>query len=271
MNILLLGSNGMLGSMLHFLLKTKYSLPFLSLSKSDFDVLNDEIYKLDNYISSPDTVIINCIGAIPQKKYSDEDYKLINISFPLKLSTYCKFKNIKLIHISTNCVFSGIKDNCMESDKADATDIYGISKLEGEPDYGLVLRCSIIGPEKHTFCGLMEWFLNNKASEINGFTDHFWNGLTTLELSKIILDFVENKNINSTLLHLFSENTLSKYEIVQYINKVFHTNITINKKEFGTKYYTLSSNFTQPRKSIYDQIDELFTIFNNYKEFYNLK
>lgn len=272
MTIILLGSNGMLGSMLHFLLKTQYSnIPSISLSKSDFDVLNDDISKLDSYITFDESIVINCIGAIPQKKYSYQDYYKINEIFPKTLSNYCKSKKIKLIHISTNCVFSGYKDNCLETDIPDANDEYGISKFRGEPEYGLTIRCSIIGPEKHIFCGLMEWFLHNTSSEINGFTDHFWNGLTTLELSKIILEFVENKNIESKLLHYYSENTLSKYEILEYLNRQFRLNVTLNKKELGTKYYTLSSNFTKPRKSIFNQIDELFSIYNNYKQFYRLK
>ena len=189
--ILLLGSNGMLGSMIHFLAKTQYShYSIISLSKNEFDVCKSDISTLDDYVSS-NCIIINCIGAIPQKEYSYEDYNIINITFPQNLAQYCKIKNIKLIHISTNCVFSGDKDNCNENDISNATDIYGKTKYLGEPSYGLVIRCSIIGPEKHTFCGLLEWFLNS-SGEINGFTDSFWNGLTTLELSKIIFNLIDN-------------------------------------------------------------------------------
>lgn len=264
--MIVLGSNGMLGSMICFL-ATKYNRPFVSLSKSDFNIY-DNISKLDTYLSS-DSIIINCIGAIPQKDYSIEEYNIINTIFPQNLSIYCKMKHIKLIHISTNCVFSGSSDST-EMDIPNATDIYGISKYLGEPSYGLVIRCSIIGPEKHTFCGLLEWFLH--SNEVYGFIDSFWNGITTLELSNIIFDYIDGSidgSIPNKLVHYYSENTVSKYDILTYVNK--YTNVIIHKKENNLAYYTLSSIYTTPRKNIYNQIDELFSIFYEYKQFYNIK
>jgi dTDP-4-dehydrorhamnose reductase len=272
MTIIILGSNGMLGSMIHFLSKTQYTdIPAIAISKSDFDVLAEDIIKLDTLLPDINYTIINCIGAIPQKKYTPDEYTKINITFPKDLSKYCKARNFKLLHISTNCVFSGKKDNCLESDISDADDVYGKSKFLGEPSYGLTIRCSIIGPEKHTFCGLMEWFLNNNSAEIGGFTDSFWNGLTTLELSKIIFEIINTGEIQNGLLHYYSENTLSKYQILEALSNKFNKQVTLNKKENGLKYYTLSSINTKPRINIYNQLDELVEIFNKYKSFYNLK
>jgi dTDP-4-dehydrorhamnose reductase len=272
MTIIILGSNGMLGSMIYFLSKTQYSnIPTIAISKSDFDVLQDNVNKLDALLPDNNYTIINCIGAIPQKKYTLDEYTQINTTFPQKLSEYCKFKKYSLVHISTNCVFSGRNNNCVESDMPDADDMYGKSKFLGEPSYGLTIRCSIIGPEKHTFCGLMEWFLNNNSFEIGGFTDSFWNGLTTLELSKIIFELISNGQIHSGLLHYYSENTLSKYEILESLSSKFNKQVSINKKENGLKYYTLSSIHTKPRTNIYNQIEELFKVFDKYKSFYNLK
>lgn len=272
MKLYIFGSNGMLGSMLYFVAKRNHqNIETIPISREEFNVQTDSISKLDNVINAEDSIIVNCIGAIPQKKYSDEDYKLINTTFPQELSLYCKSNNIKLIHISTNCVFSGTKNNCGETDQPDATDIYGLSKYLGEPAYGLVIRCSIIGPEKHTFCGLMEWFLNNSSNEINGFIDSYWNGLTTLELSTIIFDHIQSNKLEDQLIHYYSENTLSKYEIISYFGQIFGKKCQINKKENGTKYYTLSSNYTKPRKNIYNQIDDIKLIFDDYKKFYNLK
>lgn len=271
MSVIILGSNGMLGSMIYFLAKTEYShIPIITISKSEFDVIDNNISNLDNILRISDCkVIINCIGAIPQKKYTPNEYNIINTIFPQDLSLYCKDKGISLIHISTNCVFSGSKDMCLESDKSDASDIYGETKYLGEPSYGLVIRCSIIGLERHTFCGLIEWFLHNESSEINGFTDSFWNGLTTLELSHIILTHVDNNKIEDKLIHYYSENSLSKYDILKYVNNKFNKNIVINKKENGMKFYTLSSIYTKPRKNIYKQIDDLYSIYPKYKTFYN--
>lgn len=272
MTIVILGSNGMLGSMLYFLSKTQYThIPTIALSKSDFDVLNDNTHKLDTLLLDSNYTIINCIGAIPQKKYTSDEYTKINTTFPHDLSTYCKLRNYFLLHISTNCVFSGKYANCLESDISDADDIYGKSKFLGEPSYGLTIRCSIIGPEKHTFCGLMEWFLNSNSTEVEGFTDSFWNGLTTLELSKIIFEIISTGKIQNGLLHYYSENTLSKYHILDILNNKFNKQITINKKENGLKYYTLSSVYTKPKSNIYNQIDELLQVFDGYKSFYKLK
>lgn len=269
--ILILGSNGMLGSMLLFYFKSYHKdIDILGLTKSEFNVLSDNISKLDNYIK-PRTIVINCIGAIPQKKYNNEEYITLNTEFPKLLSTYCKINNIKLIHISTNCVFSGKNKNYVETDIPDAQDDYGCSKYLGEPSYGLTIRCSIIGPEKHTFCGLMEWFLHTQENEVNGFTDSFWNGLTTLELTKIIIDIINRNVFDNKVLHYYSENTASKYELLEHINKLFCMNKIINKKVNGLKYYTLSSIYTNPRKNIYEQLNELKQIYSDYLTFYNLK
>jgi dTDP-4-dehydrorhamnose reductase len=272
MSIIILGSNGMLGSMLHFLCKTQYThIPAINISKSDFDVLKDNIDKLDCLLpDSSNHTIINCIGAIPQKKYTPDEYTKINTTFPHDLSAYCKSRNYSLLHISTNCVFSGKNGNCLESDIPDADDVYGKSKFLGEPSYGLTIRCSIIGPEKHTFCGLMEWFLNNNSSEIGGFTDSFWNGLTTLELSKIIFEIISTGKIHNGLLHYYSENTLSKYQILEALKSKFNKQVTINKKENGLKYYTLSSIHNKPRNNIYTQLNELAEVFDKYKCFFGV-
>jgi dTDP-4-dehydrorhamnose reductase len=267
--ILILGSNGMLGSMLMFVAKKYYDFNVQGLSKNEFNVLTDNINKLDTYTSEND-IIINCIGAIPQKQYTEKDYYAINTTFPKQLSQYCKNKKIKLIQISTNCVFSGKKDNYKEYDIPDAEDIYGKTKFLGESHYGLIIRCSIIGPERHTFTGLMEWFLKNNSTTINGYVDSYWNGLTTLELSKIIFEKIKNNDIRSSLFHYYSDYSLSKYELLSYINTKSNKNITINKIENGIKYYTLSSEYIKPRKSIILQLDELFDILHLYKDFYNL-
>lgn len=269
--ILILGANGMLGSMLLFYFKSYHSdLDILGLTKSEFNALNDDITKLDTYIQST-PIIINCIGAIPQKNYNNEEYIMLNTQFPKLLSTYCKNNNIKLIHISTNCVFSGKNKNYVETDMPDAQDDYGYSKYLGEPSYGLIIRCSVIGPEKHTFCGLMEWFLHTQTNEVNGFTDSFWNGLTTLELTKIILDIIKKDLFDNKVLHYYSEDTASKYEILEHINKLFCMNKILNKKENGLKYYTLSSLYTKPRKNIYQQLNELKDVYNDYLTFYKLQ
>lgn len=262
----------MLGSMIQFVgNKLYHDLSIVGLSRNEFDVFRDNVDILDRYITDvKKCVIVNCIGAIPQKSYSHDDFKRINVLFPLELSVYCSERNINLIHVSTNCVFSGKKSEYLESDIPDAEDVYGQTKRMGEPSYGLTIRCSIIGPERHSFSGLMEWFLTNESNTISGYTDSYWNGLTTYELSIIILDRIQQHDIPNRIIHYYSENTISKYDLLQELNNMFHKGKTIHPKTNGMKFYTLSSDITLPRKNISLQLHELYTMYDMYKSHYNV-
>jgi dTDP-4-dehydrorhamnose reductase len=262
MKIIVLGSNGMLGSMIVFLCKKK-NYDCLAIGRYEFDVLKHSITELEKHVKE-ECVIVNCIGAIPQKKYNEEEFEKLNKSFPLELAEFCKNRSIPLLHISTNCVFSGEKRNYIETDEAKAHDVYGRTKKEGEPEYGVVLRTSIIGFEKNYRAGLLEWFLQNESGELNGYVDSYWNGLTTLEFAKVILEIIDQKEFKTRTNHFYSENTVSKYELLEYVNNKFRKGKKIVKKESRQIYSTLSSLFTKPRKNIFLQIDELHEIYKNY-------
>lgn len=269
MNIIILGSNGMLGSMICYY-ANYINIKIIPIDRDLFNVINDPIEKLKEWINS-ESYVINCIGAIPQKKYDNYEFIELNKVFPNKLSLFCKENKAKLIHISTNCVFSGKKSNYIESDIPDEDDIYGKSKYQGEPVGALTIRCSIIGFEKGSNYGLLEWFLQNKSSSISGYIDSFWNGLTTLELSKIIFDIIINNIYSTGIRHYYSTNTLSKYDILDYLNKKMNKKLYINPVNNGIKYYTLNSIINNPRKNIYEQLDELFSIYDKYKKYYKLE
>ncbi len=241
-----------------------------SLGRTKFDCLKDDLITLEDEVAAHGGVVtvVNCIGAIPQKKFNNEEFTQINVTFPHRLAQFCVKQGWRLIHISTNCVFSGQKDKCTEVDTPDAPDIYGKTKKDGEPDYGLVIRCSIIGPERHSYTGLMEWFLHSSDSSVSGYTDSYWNGLTTLELSKIIVEHVLNDNWKHPLLHYYSGDTVSKYDILTFISDIFKKRTSIKPVQYGLKYYTLSSGYTQARKPIYEQLTELEHIIKDYNEFY---
>lgn len=268
-DIIILGVNGMLGSMLLFVAEIN-NINVKPLNRQDFDILVHPIEKLDPYIdNTKHTVIINCIGAIPQKNHTEEEYYNINTNFPQNLSYYCSQRQIELIHISTNCVFSGKKDKCIETDKPDEEELYGRTKYLGEPNYGLVIRCSIIGLEKNTNYGLLEWFLNS-SGVINGYIDSIWNGITTFELSNIIFERIKNNQIKNCIEHYYSNQSYSKYELLGHINTIFKQKRKIYPIEKGLKYYTLSSISNLPRKDIIDQLQVLYNIYPEYKKFYSL-
>lgn len=262
--IVILGSNGMLGSMLTWYARNR-GHEVIAVDRTMFDVQVDTISKLEVYIIGAKCVI-NCIGAIPQRNYTEAQYYELNATFPQKLATHCLKFNIPLIHVSTNCVFSGSKAFCTESDIPDATDTYGKSKALGEPSTAVVVRCSIIGPELHTKFGLMEWFLAN-TGEVNGYTDHYWNGLTTLELSKQIFRLIDERRFDCGVYHFYSSNTLSKYEILECISRhvPVEKRCKINPVDVGMKHYTLTSNKIHGAKPIEEQIADIFEIIKYYR------
>ncbi len=265
MHSIILGANGMMGSMMSFV-ANMHQIPVQALGRNEFNVFNDSIETLEKFCENC-VCIVNCIGAIPQKKYSDTEMKQLNEVFPHTLAKFCKERNIPLIHLSTNCVFSGKHPNCKETDEKDAEDTYGASKAAGEPTYGLVLRSSIIGPEKNTAFGLMEWYLQNSETEVSGYTDHVWNGVTTLELSKFIFGVIEYGKIPySAIWHIYSSNSVSKYTLLCDMKAIFQKGPCIQKVSKGVKHYTLSSDIHGPRKTIREQLEDLMSLYSLFKE-----
>lgn len=185
MNVLVLGATGMLGYSIYSNLSENKSLDVFGTVRSIGDKVNYfkdltenlvqgvDIYDFDSVISvvndiKPD-VVINCIGLIKQhdvsKLHTDAVY--VNALLPHKLAKLCSASGAKLIHFSTDCVFTGEIGNYTEKSKPDALDLYGSSKRLGEVDYGghLTLRTSIIGHELTSDVSLVDWFLSQSGSE----------------------------------------------------------------------------------------------------------
>jgi len=138
-------------------------------------------------------VVINCIGLVKQLAEANDPMAaiLINALLPHRLARLCEVADARLVHMSTDCVFSGAKGMCAESDTADAEDLYGRSKYLGEVDYPntVTLRTSIIGHELDSARSLIGWFLSQKGG-INGFTRAIFSGLPTVEIARVIRDYV---------------------------------------------------------------------------------
>jgi len=150
----------------------------------------------------------------------------VNSIFPHKLSEYCVQNNIKMIHITTDCVFSGKKGKYTEDSEHDCLDNYGKSKSLGETKSCMTIRTSIIGEEVHSNSSLVEWVKSMKNKEINGFTNHLWNGVTTRQYGKICKKIIEQGLYENSLFHVHS-NDINKMELVSIINKVYDLNISI--------------------------------------------
>lgn len=261
MKILLFGSTGMLGRYVHTVLKNKYEI--LCISRDKYDIENDSWEKLEYILTSElrkNDIIINCAGIIPQK-YKKDDYKTfitVNTLFPHKLNEISNKQDFNLIHITTDCVYDGYKGNYLENDLHTAKDIYGVSKSLGEPDNATIIRTSIIGEELTGKKSLIEWIKSQKNGKINGFKNHYWNGVTCLTLANLIKAIIENNIFWKGVKHICSPNTVSKYELCCYVNEVYGLNINIEEYEDTiNKNMTLQSTEQLVFDNIYNQIVEL--------------
>ena len=174
--------------------------------------------------------IINCIGVVKQSSFAKNHLESIAINslLPHQLEEIGNRNNSKLIHISTDCVFDGDKGNYSEVDLSNATDLYGKSKYLGEVDYGsgLTIRTSIIGHEITSDThGLVEWFLAQNE-DVRGFTKAIFSGLTTLELTNVILDVIIPANLSPGLYQVGSE-PINKFELLNLVAKVYQRKIEI--------------------------------------------
>jgi len=192
-----------------------YGNPDISLDATDFNDLNSA---LD--IIKPD-VCINAIGVLNRAADELEISQKLNTQLPLFLSDMGRKQGFRLIHISTDCVFSGSLGGYIESDRPDATDNYGLTKIGGEgidPKH-LVIRTSVIGPEiRPQAIGLFHWF-TNQTGEVSGYQNVIWSGVTTLALADAIMDAINNKT--SGLVHLVNNDTISKLALITLIDQHF--------------------------------------------------
>ncbi|HGJ66029.1 TPA: hypothetical protein ENS27_11670, partial [bacterium] len=164
-------------------------------------------------------------------KNSVEDVLRINSLFPRNLAKLCNAKDIKCFHITTDCVYTGKKGNYSEADFFDADDLYGLSKNAGENKDCMTLRTSIIGEENGNSRSLLEWAKSQAGKEVNGFTNHLWNGVTTLYLAEVIETILVNNLYEKGLFHIHSPNTVNKYELLQIFNRVYRLDLRINPVE----------------------------------------
>lgn len=263
MKIVLFGSSGMLGNYVFNNLRENYNIICINRDKFDIEEHDwEKLYKLINNLVISSDIIVNCAGIIPQKKSDLRKFICVNTLFPHKLNEISKLLNLKLIHITTDCVYNGFKGNYDIHDKHDSDTFYGITKSLGEPFDSTIIRTSIIGEEIIGKKSLLEWVKSNKDGEINGYQNHFWNGITCLTLAKIIATIIDKKLFWKGVKHICSPNFVSKYELCCFINEIYNLNIKINKiNDKETKNMTLiqsNLDYDFEIKSIYEQINDLF-------------
>lgn len=268
MKVFIFGANGMLGRYLNVYLGSYFEV--VPVTRNEVNLNSDFSLITEKYTFNSSDVIINAAGIIKQRKYSPEELIRVNSLFPHFLSTL----GCNVIHITTDCVFSGKDGSYNEESSHDCLDDYGKSKSLGECEDLTVIRTSIIGEELLNKKSLIEWVKTNQNTTINGYLNHFWNGVTCLELSKHILNIIQNNSYWEGVRHYFSPDTVNKYQLVSYINEIYELNNNVNPV---MSYYcdrSLSTKYESPVSlSIKEQILELknFNIVNKLPENKKLK
>jgi dTDP-4-dehydrorhamnose reductase len=285
MKILILGVNGMIGSAIYKNLHANPSLDVFGgmrdLGAKKFfpkplqkniveyqDLANENSASIILAKVSPD-VVINCVG-LTKHKIGAENPKIampINAVMPHYFSSICDDRNIRFIHISSDCVFSGIKGMYVEDDLTDAIDLYGQSKALGEITRGnaITLRTSTIGHELYTKYGLLEWFLS-QDKECQGFSRAIFSGLPSVVFADVIMNFVlPNPNLRG--LYHVSADPINKYDLLILISKIYGKKIEIKRDNDFTIDRSLSyEKFKAATGYIPDKWPNLIeTMYKNYK------
>ncbi len=244
-NILVLGASGMLGhAVLRFFSQSSgyqvwgsaraWSVPTqLPVEVRERIVCGVDVENTDSLtrlftLARPD-VVINCIGLVKQLAQADDPLAAIpiNAMLPHRLAGLCEMVRARFVHISTDCVFAGTRGQYREVDESDARDLYGRSKYLGEVDYphAVTLRTSIIGHELNSTHGLVGWFLAQQGA-VRGFTRAIFSGLPTIELARVIRDFVIPYPELTGTYHVSVE-PISKFELLSLIANAYGKDITI--------------------------------------------
>jgi len=247
MRVLVFGANGMLGHKVYQEFDSRFDtwgtirgsikswqhLPFFRQDKivENVEASSREsiIYALDR--AQPE-IVVNCIGIVKQLEEGGSPVSVItaNALLPHWLGEMCRGRGIRLIHISTDCVFSGKVGNYSENALPDPYDLYGRTKLLGEVSGKncLTLRTSIIGRELKRTAGLLEWFLSQNGKTVQGYRYAIFSGFITSELAFILAEIVSHHRELYGLYHISSE-PISKYDLLNMIKEALNLEITINE------------------------------------------
>ncbi len=246
MSILILGGAGMLGHKLWQTLGDRRDIwvtfrgasdryARFSLFSADRSIGGVDAAAFDTVVDAcgavQPTVVVNCIGVIKQLPAAKDPVVslTVNALFPNRLAQLCRSMGARLIHLSTDCVFSGRKGNYTESDMPDADDLYGRTKLLGEVTGPgcLTLRTSMVGRELETSSGLTEWFLSHRGQSVQGYRKASFSGLTTRALSAVLAQVIDRHPDLSGLYHVAST-PITKHDLLCRMNDYFRAGIVVD-------------------------------------------
>jgi dTDP-4-dehydrorhamnose reductase len=277
-NVMILGANGMLG----WTVSRYFYQHREDFSKLIFTVRNDtqEFRKLlnapDAYIFEFDATkgnlildevdyVINCIGMI-NKVITHEKVDLawdINMRFVERLASEALNTGTKILHISTDCVYSGVRGGYDEGDVHDVSDTYGLSKSHGEINNQLmhIIRCSIVGHELNTKLGLLEWFLSHTDGEtVEGYHNHLWNGITTLAYAKLMHTVITRQIDLPWKHHFIPLGSVSKAELLKIFAREY------NRENIKIKFINAPTTCIRTLDTIHKQMNADLWKLMGYKE-----
>ena len=277
MKILVIGGTGMLGHVVSLYFKEHgYSVITTGLKSKnkdyEYDAFNNMEYIEEILNIEHPEIVINCSGILNRNAEDNKCLAIkVNSLLPHYLDEISEKYNFKLIHISTDCVFDGKKGNYKEKDYKDAVNFYGKTKALGEieNDKNLTLRTSIVGPDINEFgIGLFNWFMKQN-NDIEGYSNVFWSGVTTLQLAKNIEDAITNNLVG--LYHVVNNSKISKYELLNLFKKIFSKEIKIkeNNKIYSDKSIINTSDFDFKVPSYEKMIEDMKQWIDNHKNIYN--
>lgn len=247
MKILILGVTGMLGHILfEQLMKDERLEVYATARSADYLynwvpepareklILDVDANNYETIVKVMETVrpqmVINCIGIIKHLPVANDPILGISINslLPHKISLLCKSLRSRMIHISTDCIFDGKRGNYKEDESSNADDFYGRTKYLGEVGYEphcVTIRTSIIGHELKNKYGLIDWFLAQKI-KVRGFTNAIYTGFPTIEMVRIMRDFIIPNPLISGIYNVSSD-PISKHELLKLVAGEYDNNIEI--------------------------------------------
>jgi len=240
MKVYVFGNRGMLGRYVESYLKSK-GYDVIGVNRTNLDASDTNEIPLRSFFFhrgiTVGDIIINCMGAIkPQvDKLGTLNAIKVNSLFPYILANVCEERGIHLIHITTDCVFTGNDGNYTEKSLHDCTDVYGKTKSLGEPSNCTVVRTSIIGEEIGTSRSLIEWVKSQDGKTVNGYLNHRWNGLSCHQVAKVFEKIIKEEKYWMGVRHIYSPESLNKCDLVKSIAHAHKLNIEVNPVDAPTK------------------------------------
>ena len=238
MRVLVLGSTGMLGQAVMSELKRR-GLDPVGVSRTtsiSFDAMSQTFESLMRrpFVGRVDAVV-NCIGWIPQKASDDEALNTLiahrlNVSLVEEIASYTQVHDLNWIQIGTDCIYDGLVGNYHEDSVSTPTDLYSRTKYDGEEftASSIFIRCSIVGPDVGYKTGLYEWFKRMRVSgdEVQGYENHFWNGVTTNAFARLAAGLIETNWTQAIKVHWIPRGTVTKADLLRLFCKYLEGEVT---------------------------------------------